>query len=218
MLRLLWGSSQVIILVLGLLIIDGAVDAEDQRAIVIRISMPHLSGTDVLVPAITAITNHAGQLVIDQTAAEAYLISHGDIQRAFIDTHLVTIADDTAAPVNPSLPSPTQKSANIEVEVKETVKQPGISTSPSSSTALATTAPAQSAPTPVTKSASPAAQPAAPKPATAKPQSILQMIEGHEAEFKIGVLIAAGSFVLGWICGGSYYVRRERRRRGKLRF
>jgi hypothetical protein len=44
------------------------------------------------------------------------------------------------------------------------------------------------------------------------------MIEGHEAEVKIAALVAAVAFVLGWVCGGSYSIRRERKARRKLRF
>ena len=52
----------------------------------------------------------------------------------------------------------------------------------------------------------------------AKSQSILQMLEGHETEVKLGLIIAATAFALGWLCGGSYYARRERKSRYKLRF
>ena len=57
-----------------------------------------------------------------------------------------------------------------------------------------------------------------PKAPEAKSQSILQMLEGHESEVKIGLIIAAIAFALGWLCGGSYYARRERKSRHKLRF
>jgi hypothetical protein len=52
----------------------------------------------------------------------------------------------------------------------------------------------------------------------AKSQSILQMLEGHETEVKIGLIIAAFAFILGWVCGVGYYERRERKWRHKLRF
>ena len=66
--------------------------------------------------------------------------------------------------------------------------------------------------------------PAAIKPPTAqkmppnKSPSILQMLEGHERELWVGISIAASFFFIGWISGGNYYVRRERRRRSKLSF
>ncbi|MGE5215726.1 MAG: hypothetical protein ACM3SP_01850 [Chloroflexota bacterium] len=48
--------------------------------------------------------------------------------------------------------------------------------------------------------------------------SILQMVEGRERELWIGASIAVAFFSIGWVSGGKYYVRRERRRRTKLSF
>jgi hypothetical protein len=59
---------------------------------------------------------------------------------------------------------------------------------------------------------------AAQKMAQRKSPSMLQMLEGHEQNLWIGVSIAAVFFLIGWISGGNYYVRRERRRRTKLSF
>jgi hypothetical protein len=44
------------------------------------------------------------------------------------------------------------------------------------------------------------------------------MLEGREAEVKIGLFIAGVAFAIGWFCGGSFYQRRERKSRYKLRF
>lgn len=54
--------------------------------------------------------------------------------------------------------------------------------------------------------------------ASGKPTSIIKMLEGHERELLAAVMIAAAFFSIGWICGGNYYLRRDRRRRSKLRF
>jgi hypothetical protein len=51
-----------------------------------------------------------------------------------------------------------------------------------------------------------------------KRPSIVEMLEGHENELIIGGAIAAAFFILGWICGGNYYLRRERRQRNRIRF
>jgi|ERR671919_910585 hypothetical protein len=51
-----------------------------------------------------------------------------------------------------------------------------------------------------------------------KSPSILQMLEGHETELMFAAAIAAAFFFIGWICGGNYYLRRDRRRRTKIRF
>jgi len=51
-----------------------------------------------------------------------------------------------------------------------------------------------------------------------KPRSIMQMLEGHETEVLMAAAIAVAFFSVGWVCGGNYYLRRDRRRRTKLRF
>jgi len=51
-----------------------------------------------------------------------------------------------------------------------------------------------------------------------KPRSIMQMLEGHETELLVAAAIAVAFFSVGWVCGGNYYLRRDRRRRTKLRF
>ena len=56
------------------------------------------------------------------------------------------------------------------------------------------------------------------KPSAEKSPSILQMLEGHEPELLGAAAIALAFFFIGWICGGNYYVRRDRRQRTKLRF
>ena len=51
-----------------------------------------------------------------------------------------------------------------------------------------------------------------------KPRSIMQMVEGHETELLVAAAIAVVFFSVGWVCGGNYYLRRDRRRRTQLRF
>ena len=51
-----------------------------------------------------------------------------------------------------------------------------------------------------------------------KSPSIIQMLEGRESDLLIWLSIAVVSFMVGWIFGGNYYLRRDRVRRRKLRF
>ena len=74
---------------------------------------------------------------------------------------------------------------------------------------------AQAPPSPSPTTSPPASQA---KDLEAKSRSILQMLEAHEAEVKLSVLVAGGAFILGWICGGHFSVRRERKRQRRLRF
>jgi predicted MFS family arabinose efflux permease len=43
------------------------------------------------------------------------------------------------------------------------------------------------------------------------------MLDAHESEVKIGLLVAGIAFVIGWFCGGHYYIRREHKSRRRLR-
>jgi hypothetical protein len=63
--------------------------------------------------------------------------------------------------------------------------------------------------------ASPAKEPNIP---AAKSPSIIQMLEGRESDLLLWLSIAVVFFMIGWILGGNYYLRRDRVRRRKLRF
>ena len=51
-----------------------------------------------------------------------------------------------------------------------------------------------------------------------KSPSIIQMLEGRESDLLLWLSIAVVFFMIGWILGGNYYLRRDRVRRRKLRF
>jgi hypothetical protein len=53
---------------------------------------------------------------------------------------------------------------------------------------------------------------------TEKSPSIIQMLEGRESDLLLWLSIAVVFFMIGWILGGNYYLRRDRVRRRKLRF
>jgi hypothetical protein len=55
------------------------------------------------------------------------------------------------------------------------------------------------------------------KPTDGKSPSLLQLLGAHEAEVKIALVVGGVAFVLGWVCGGLYSVRRERKYRRRLR-
>ncbi len=51
-----------------------------------------------------------------------------------------------------------------------------------------------------------------------KPMPIIKLLEGKEWGILWWLGLAVGVFFLGWICGGNYYLRRDRIKRTKLRF
>lgn len=154
------------------------------------------------------------QVTAEKLEGEGYLVAAVDGHKGYIHKKLLKLADETSGQ---SVTSQTAIQIAAASETKEPAKKatppaPAVPTSQSP-----TVAPTQAGES--SKTATPPTPAAAPQRATeAKSQSILQMIEGHEAEVKIAALVAALAFVLGWFCGGTYYLRRERKARRKLRF
>lgn len=132
------------------------------------------------------------------------------------------VGEKIGAPANSSEGTPLLGAPPGGKGIDSQLKSPGIGAQDASKQA----APGANIPADVKPSKAPSANnpPAAIKPPAAqkmppnKSPSILQMLEGHERELWIGVSIAAVFFFIGWISGGNYYVRRERRRRTKLSF
>jgi hypothetical protein len=52
----------------------------------------------------------------------------------------------------------------------------------------------------------------------AKPLPVIQILEGREREILWWFGTALCIFIIGWICGGNYYLRRDRIRRTKIQF
>lgn len=56
------------------------------------------------------------------------------------------------------------------------------------------------------------------KKPTRQSTPLIKMIEGREKEVALWILIGVCIFIAGWICGGNYYLRRDRINRTKIRF
>ena len=141
---------------------------------------------------------------VERTQGERNLVSAADGQQGYVHKSFLKLATD--APPQPTTPQATSAVINPP-QGKE------------SSTAVAPAAPPTKAlPIPAPSAAPKLAPMQPPKAPEAKSKSILQMVEGHETEINIGLIIAAIAFALGWLCGGSFYARRERKWRHKLRF
>lgn len=59
---------------------------------------------------------------------------------------------------------------------------------------------------------------AEPRSPAAKYWSIIQMLEGRESDLSIRLVIALVAFITGWLCGGTYHLRRQRARSRRFRF
>lgn len=140
-------------------------------------------------------------VTIEKADGEWFLVTAGDGQQGFIHKNLLKPVESAA--VQPQA-GPPHKSAAAAAPV-----------SGSAPTVPATATKSAKPPLPT-----PAAAPievAKPQTTFGKAPSLLQMLEGHESEVKIGLLVAAIAFVMGWFCGGHYYIRREHKYRRRIR-
>lgn len=64
----------------------------------------------------------------------------------------------------------------------------------------------------------PAAQLTAPSASPTKSPPLIRMLEGKEGDLWIWIALGLAIFIIGWISGGNYYLRRDRNRRTRIRF
>ncbi|HLN85370.1 MAG TPA: hypothetical protein VK200_02890 [Candidatus Limnocylindrales bacterium] len=198
------------VLVISLWIgIHGAATAQ-QKAMVFGTATANLRAWAGVEHELKAVLKEGDQVSVEQSTGERYLVLAADGQKGYVHKNLLKLAAD----VTPQPAAP--QSAPAKINSTET-KEPAKDANPTAIPAAAPPAPAKEAPKPPPAPA-PVPRVEPPKVPEAKSQSILQMLEGHETEVKLGVIIAAIVFVLGWLCGVGYQARRERKSRHKLRF
>lgn len=131
---------------------------------------------------------------------------------------IVLAAEENPTQIFPTEPADS-KSASGEPKMATSEKAaPAFPTTKAPVGAKSVASSRQSGSATPTKSNAPIGKSAEHKSPDAKSPSILQMLEGHETELLIAAATAMAIFFIGWICGGNYYLRRDRRRRTKLRF
>jgi uncharacterized protein YgiM (DUF1202 family) len=192
MLRAPWNPAPIAFLLLALFITDRSEGAAEQKAEVFGTPTANLRAGAGVEHALKATLKEGDQVVVEKLEGEWYLVNAVDGQKGYVHKNFLKLAADATpqpVPTEPALPQPNAPQA--KAPLKDAI-----------------VAPAPAPPPRVAQA----------KPAEAKSQSILQMLEGREAEVKIGLLIAGVAFVIGWFCGGSFYQRRERKSRYKLRF
>jgi hypothetical protein len=126
-----------------------------------------------------------------------------------------TLSLIASLPVAAAEQAPVSDSASAKAVASEPTDRPKKSgpsalSAPANKTGASSQAPSEAA-TPVVEAKDK-------MPDSVKSPSILQMLEGHETELMIAAAIAVAFFFIGWICGGNYYLRRDRMRRRKIRF
>ena len=161
------------------------------------------------------------QFTVEGQQGDWYLIETTAGQKGYIHKSVVKLAGEEQAAAAFTEPN----TAKATVTESKDLNKP---TTPDLS-APATGEPSPTAPQPLNTTPS-APMPTAGQPAGVvrksddhkmsanKSPSLIQMLEGRETDMMVWVAIAMIFFLIGWICGGNYYLRRDRVRRTKLRF
>ena len=194
MLGTLRSLSTSIILLLAVPFSSGRAEPAEMKAAVSVMPTVNLRAGAGVDHQLKATFKEGDPVTVKRAEGERFLVAAADRQKGYIHNNLLKLAGATLAQ-SVADQAPIQKVAAAQANnPAREARAPA---------AVASVTPAVAVPQ------------SAPE---AKSQSILQMIEGHEAEVKIAALVATIAFVLGWFCGGSYYIRRERKARRKLRF
>jgi Bacterial SH3 domain len=147
-----------------------------------------------------AILKQGDQLTVESEAGDWYLVATPDGQKGYVHRSVVKLAAVELLPILEKSPEP-----------RSSVGEPNKPPQP---------APAESPapPLPRSKAADSVTRPAEQKGSPAESPPLIRLLEGHETDVLVWAGIAVAFFFVGWICGGNYYLRRERLRRTKLRF
>ena len=178
-----------------------------QKAIVSGTPTANLRAGAGVEHALKLVLKEGDAVTIEKAEGEWLLVAAADGQKGYIHKNLLKLAETVIAQPS-ATPAAPQKST--EPSPSLTAKGGAIAEPVAAPAAKTTAAPS------VPETAAPI-ETARVKAAEGQSPSLLQILEAHEAEVKIGLLVAGVAFVLGWFCGGFYYVRRENKHRRRLR-
>ncbi|HSQ11843.1 MAG TPA: SH3 domain-containing protein [Candidatus Deferrimicrobium sp.] len=184
--------------------------AAENRAVVAGAPTANLRAGAGVDHALQATLKEGDQVNVEKLEGEWYQVTAVDGQTGYIHKNLLKLGGEEPAPVVAQMA--------VISEIGKPTKE-SISTAAATPQAAVGNTPAVRRSKPQAGKA-PAADVAAEEPSAAavKSPSILQMLEGHEDELMIAAAIAAVFFFVGWICGGNYSLRRDRKRRNQIRF
>jgi len=175
---------------------ESSVAAQARKAIVQGASHVNLrSGPNLKHPSVR-ILKEGDEMTVEGEAGAWYLVALTDGQKGYVHRSIVRLIGDEPAQV--AFAEKTTVEAEKPVQTSEPPK-PG---------------------KPPTPALVPRADEAQTTPTTSaeKPRSLLHFLEGRQEELLLYLVVSVVFFVIGWICGGNYYLKRDRARRTKLRF
>jgi uncharacterized protein YgiM (DUF1202 family) len=174
-----------------LMIEDSNCEAAEKKAVVFGTPAANLRSGAGFEHQIKATLKEGDQVTVEKLEGEWYQVTVADGQTGFVHKSLLKFADEASPSASSSAASQAAPAPN-----------------PIASTR--TSKPTASAKAPSSKDSSSAT--------AGKSPSVLQMMEGHENEVMIAAAVGAACFIIGWVLGGHYYLRRDRSRRRRIQF
>lgn len=207
-------ALSIFCLAIFLLIGSSRTETPDKKAFLHGNAPSDLRADPRVEPPLRSNLKFADSFVVRSEKRTRSLVLTADAQKESVRQSLLKFVDEAAAQTTDADSSKVSSDKSKESTQKTAPtapakpQPPGVKAKTAESRSKASS-PAKS-PTPVDTSQE--------QKSAAKSPSILQMVEGHETELMIAAAIAGTFFLIGWICGGHYSLRRDRRRRTKIRF
>ncbi len=139
-----------------------------------------------------AVLRKGDEVTVEKEESSWYFVALPDGRKGYVHKTLVVIRGDAMKKieVRGELPKPPAPEAAVSVpETEEKSESPPPRPEPAAKTAL-----------------------------RGKPLPVVRVLEGREGDILWWLAAALCVFIVGWICGGNYYLRRDRIRRNRLHF
>jgi uncharacterized protein YraI len=164
------------------------------------------------------VLNEGDEITVEGQKAGWYLVQTTDGQRGYVHQSFVKLVAQDRTPASSTELNPVKPAVT---ESQQPSKFPAIDSSSAAPERPTTPPPATVAPAHPTETLPAAAPPKEPEAFARKRNklpSLIELLEGREADMMLWGAIAVAFFLIGWVCGGNFYLRRDRLRRTKLRF
>lgn len=216
-----WFLFSIFFVLLSLLVEQLSVAAASKKGVVQGTREANLRVGPGVEHGVKGIVKENEQLTVEGQQGEWYLVETAAGQTGYLHKNFIKfVGEEQAGTVVVTEPKTVRSAAD---ESKDLNKAPATDTS---------TTEQRSPPTvPPEKITQPALPPASPNYAAGatrktderrtsnnKAPSLIELLEGREGDMMLWAGIAIVFFLIGWIFGGHYYLRRDRARRTRLRF
>jgi hypothetical protein len=214
-----WFLLFMFLLSSGFFVEPSYAQAAQQKATIRGASHATLRGGPGLKEPTRGILTEGEHVIIEGQDNDWYLVQTSGGRKGYVHKSLVKL-DPEEKPLEPTVESNPAKA--------DSGKSPEGDQAPSTSSAAPPSESSIGIPAPaainqeksMTKKAPTknAEQPENPRGPLGKSPSLIELLQGREADMVLWLAIAAAFFLIGWVCGGNFYLRRDRMKRTKLRF